>query len=78
MAILDCVIFHPEPNGSAVGSNKVKILCLWKGSKKLFHIKGNDKINIPKETPINLQLKPAKNNTYNPAINITKLVPKSG
>ena len=51
---------------------------VWKGSKKLFHIKGSDKINIPKETPINLQLKPAKNNIYIPATNITKLVPKSG
>ena len=51
---------------------------LWKGSKKLFHINGSDKIKMLNETPINLQLKPAKNKIYNPAIKITKLVPKSG
>jgi hypothetical protein len=33
---------------------------------------------IPNDAPINLQLKPAKNNIYKPAIKITKLVPRSG
>ena len=41
-------------------------------------MKGKDKIKIPKEIPINLQLNPAKNKIYRPATRITKLVPKSG
>ena len=41
-------------------------------------MKGSDKTNNPDETPINLQLNPAKNKIYKPAINITMLVPKSG
>ena len=41
-------------------------------------MRGSDKTNNPNETPINLQLNPAKNKIYKPAINITMLVPKSG
>ena len=63
IAIFDWVIFHPVPNGSASGLNKVAILCLWKGSSRLFHKNGKDKMNIAKAEPINFQLKPAKNRT---------------
>ena len=71
-------MFQPDPYGSAFGSNKVKTLCFWKGSRRLFQINGSDKINKLDEIPIKRQLKPAKNKIYKPAIKITKLVPRSG
>ena len=56
----DCVIFHADPKGSRSGLNSVAILCLWKGSKKLFHKKGSEIIKIASAEPMNVQLRPAK------------------
>jgi hypothetical protein len=78
IAIFDCVIFHADPKGSRSGLNNVAILCLWKGSKKLFHKKGSEIMKIASAEPMNVQLRPAKNNTYNPDSSITIAVPKSG
>ena len=78
IAIFDCVIFQADPKGSRSGLNNVAILCLWKGSKKLFHKNGRDIIKTANAEPINVQLRPAKNNIYKPESNITIAVPKSG
>ena len=61
IAILDCAIFQPEPNGSDSGFKRVAILCFWNGARKLFHKNGKDRIKTPNEIPINLQFNPAKN-----------------
>ena len=78
IAIFDCVIFHADPKGSRSGLNNVAILCLWKGSKKLFHKNGSEMTKMASAEPINVQLRPAKNKTYNPESSITIAVPKSG
>ena len=78
IAILDCAIFQPEPNGSDSGFKRVAILCFWNGARKLFQRNGKDRIKTPNEIPINLQFNPAKNKINKPDNKIKVAVPKSG
>ena len=47
-AILDWIIWYPEPNGSFSGFIKVNILSFWYGFKKEI-TKGNEVIKIKKD-----------------------------
>ena len=46
IAIFDCIIWYPAPNGSLSGFKKVKILDFWYGFKNAMAIGVNDINNI--------------------------------